>query len=68
MLVGILATVLSALFGIYGGYRGGILDEAFSLLSNVFLVIPGLPLVIVISGFVPPREPWRRGPSSWCSP
>ncbi|WP_159795314.1 ABC transporter permease [Puerhibacterium puerhi] len=53
LLVGVLATVLSAFFGIYGAYRGGIVDEAFSLLSNVFLVIPGLPLVIVISGFVP---------------
>lgn len=52
-LVGVLATVLSAFFGIYGAYRGKLLDEAFSLLTNVFLVIPGLPLVIVISGFVP---------------
>lgn len=53
LLVGILATVLSAFFGIYGAYLGGFADEVFSLLSNVFLVIPGLPLVIVISGFVP---------------
>jgi len=52
-LVGILATALSALFGILGAYLGGLVDEAFSLFSNVFLVIPGLPLVIVISGFVP---------------
>ena len=52
-LVGVLATVLSAFFGIYGAYIGGFTDEVFSLLSNVFLVIPGLPLVIVISGFVP---------------
>jgi len=52
-LVGILATVLSAFFGIYGAYLGGAADEVFSLLTNVFLVIPGLPLVIVISGFVP---------------
>jgi peptide/nickel transport system permease protein len=52
-IVGILATALSALVGIYGAYRGGLVDEGFSLLSNVFLVIPGLPLVIVISGFVP---------------
>lgn len=52
-LVGILATILSAFFGIYGAYLGGFADEVFSLLSNVFLVIPGLPLVIVISGFVP---------------
>ncbi len=53
LLVGVLATVLSAFFGIYGAYLGGAADEAFSLLTNVFLVIPGLPLVIVISGFVP---------------
>ncbi len=52
-IVGVLATALSAFFGIYGAYRGRFIDEAFSLLSNVFLVIPGLPLVIVISGFVP---------------
>ncbi|SDK91684.1 peptide/nickel transport system permease protein [Glycomyces sambucus] len=53
LLVGVLATVLSAFFGIYGAYRGKFLDDAFSLFTNVFLVIPGLPLVIVISGFVP---------------
>ncbi len=53
LLVGVMATVLSAFFGIYGAYLGGTFDEFFSLVSNVFLVIPGLPLVIVISGFVP---------------
>ncbi|WP_194201893.1 ABC transporter permease [Glycomyces albidus] len=53
LLVGLLATALSAFFGIYGAYKGRIVDEAFSLFTNVFLVIPGLPLVIVISGFVP---------------
>ncbi|GAA4725734.1 dipeptide/oligopeptide/nickel ABC transporter permease/ATP-binding protein [Phytohabitans rumicis] len=60
VLVGVMATLLSALFGIVGAYIGGLVDEAFSLLSNVMLVIPGLPLVIVISAFVPPE---RRG--SW---
>lgn len=53
LLVGVIATALSCFFGIYGAYRGGATDEGFSLLSNVMLVIPGLPLVIVISGFVP---------------
>lgn len=53
LLVGVMATALSAVFGVIGGYVGGIVDEAFSLFSNVMLVIPGLPLVIVISGFVP---------------
>ncbi|ROS21567.1 peptide/nickel transport system permease protein [Rathayibacter sp. PhB127] len=56
LLVGVLATVLSAFFGIFGAYVGGFTDEAFSLFSNVFLVIPGLPLVIVISGFVPQEQ------------
>ena len=53
VIVGLLATALSAFFGIYGAYRGRVVDEGFSLFTNVFLVIPGLPLVIVISGFVP---------------
>ncbi|MFD1829387.1 dipeptide/oligopeptide/nickel ABC transporter permease/ATP-binding protein [Streptomyces desertarenae] len=56
LLVGILATVLSAVFGVIGGYVGGAVDEGFSLLSNVMLVIPGLPLVIVIAGFVPVEQ------------
>jgi peptide/nickel transport system permease protein len=45
---GLLATVVSVVIGISGGYAGGIVDEALSLLSNVALVIPTLPLVIVI--------------------
>ncbi|WP_313662845.1 ABC transporter permease [Cellulosimicrobium cellulans] len=53
LIVGVIATALSAFFGIYGAYLGGFADETFSLLSNVFLVIPGLPLIVVISGFVP---------------
>ncbi|MFE1360811.1 dipeptide/oligopeptide/nickel ABC transporter permease/ATP-binding protein [Streptomyces harbinensis] len=54
--VGIGATVLSALFGVIGAYAGGAVDESFSLFSNVMLVIPGLPLVIVIAGFVPREQ------------
>jgi peptide/nickel transport system permease protein len=53
VLVGVMATVLSGVFGIVGAYAGGFVDEVFSLFSNVMLVIPGLPLVIVVAGFVP---------------
>lgn len=45
---GLLATLISIVVGISGGYAGGFLDEALSLVSNVVLVIPTLPLVIVI--------------------
>ncbi|MEU0535448.1 dipeptide/oligopeptide/nickel ABC transporter permease/ATP-binding protein [Amycolatopsis tolypomycina] len=63
LLVGVLATLLSAVFGVLGAYVGGVVDEGFSLFSNVMLVIPGLPLVIVIAGFVPPesRGAWTIG-------
>jgi len=54
--VGILATVLSAFFGVLGAYIGGAVDEGFALFTNVALVIPGLPLVIVIGNYVPQNQ------------
>jgi peptide/nickel transport system permease protein len=51
--VAIIATVLSGVFGILGGYLGGAVEEGFALFTNVVLVIPGLPLVIVIGNYVP---------------
>lgn len=50
--VGVLAIALSLLFGVVGAYVGGWVDEGFSLFSNIMLVIPGLPLIIVISSYV----------------
>ncbi|MDD0857847.1 ABC transporter permease [Arthrobacter alpinus] len=55
VLVGLMAIVASAFFGIVGAYIGGWVDEGFSLITNVMLVIPGLPLVIVISSYVPDK-------------
>ncbi|NAZ84265.1 ABC transporter permease subunit, partial [Kineococcus sp. R8] len=56
--VGVVALALSAFFGIVGAYAGGWVDEGFSLFTNVMLVIPGLPLVIVISSYVPNKSIW----------
>ncbi|ACQ78306.1 binding-protein-dependent transport systems inner membrane component [Beutenbergia cavernae DSM 12333] len=52
VIVGALTLVMSAFFGVVGAFAGGWTDEAFSLVTNVMLVIPGLPLVIVISSYV----------------
>jgi peptide/nickel transport system permease protein len=57
LIVGVLATVVSLLVGVLGAYLGGWLDEGFSLLSNVFLVIPGLPLVILITDYLETTGP-----------
>jgi peptide/nickel transport system permease protein len=55
---GLVATVISIVVGIGGGYTGGITDEVLSLLSNVVLVIPALPLIIVIASFVHASGVW----------
>ena len=49
---GLVATAISVLIGIGGGYAGGWVDEILALISNVALVIPTLPLVIVVAAFV----------------
>ncbi len=49
----IIATIISVAVGLAGGYLGGTSDELLSVLSNIFLVIPALPLVIVIAGYLP---------------
>ncbi|HEX9099792.1 MAG TPA: dipeptide/oligopeptide/nickel ABC transporter permease/ATP-binding protein [Candidatus Dormibacteraeota bacterium] len=53
LLAAAIATVLSVLIGVSAGYLGGAADEGLSLVANVFLAIPGLPLLIVIADYVP---------------
>src|SRR3712207_5601224 len=49
---GIVATILSVLIGVTAGYLGGATDEILSVLSNVFLVIPALPLIIIVTSTI----------------
>jgi peptide/nickel transport system permease protein len=53
LLTGVVATALSIIVGVSAGYFAGNGGEALSLLSNIFLVIPGLPLLIVLTSYVP---------------
>jgi peptide/nickel transport system permease protein len=46
------ATFISVAVGVGGGFAGGTTDDALSLVSNVVLVIPQLPLVILIAAYV----------------
>ncbi|MFJ8579835.1 ABC transporter permease [Micromonospora sp. NPDC093277] len=52
LIAGVLATILSIVIGVTSGYLGGMADEAGSALSNVFLVIPALPLIIIVTSIV----------------
>jgi peptide/nickel transport system permease protein len=61
LLAGVIATALSIVIGITAGYVGGLIDETLSLMANVFLVLPALPLLIAIGAFLGPDRagsPW----------
>jgi oligopeptide/dipeptide ABC transporter ATP-binding protein len=51
--VGILVVAIGALVGVSSGYFGGLTDDATSIVTNVFLVIPGLPLAIILAAYLP---------------
>ncbi len=51
--VGLAVVLVGALVGVTAGYAGGRVDAALSLLFNVFLVLPGLPLAIVLAAYLP---------------
>lgn len=53
LLVGVIATALSVIVGVAAAFFGGFWDELLSLVTNVFLVIPALPLLIVLLGYLP---------------
>ena len=55
---GLLATFLSVVIGLAAGYLRGIVHEVLLLLINVFLVLPGLPLIVVLAAYVPTRGPF----------
>ncbi len=51
--VGLAVVLLGALVGVTAGYFGDRVDALLSVFSNVFLVLPGLPLAIVIAAYLP---------------
>lgn len=58
LIAGLIATTLAVLVGLTAGYVGGVADEVLSVLSNIFLVLPALPLVIVLAGYLKGAGPF----------
>jgi peptide/nickel transport system permease protein len=56
---GAIATVLAVLFGVTAGYLGGKADAILSAMTNIFLVLPGLPLLIIVASYVKGRGGWE---------
>nr|ACL11839.1 putative ABC-type dipeptide/oligopeptide transport systems, permease components [Arthrobacter globiformis] len=52
--VGILATLVGVAVGLASAYFGGGVDDGLAIVTNTFLLIPGLPLLILLAAFLPP--------------
>jgi peptide/nickel transport system permease protein len=52
---GAIATILATTLGLVAAYMGGIVDEIVNLITNVFFVIPTIPLLIAVTAFVHKR-------------
>jgi peptide/nickel transport system permease protein len=50
-----IATLIAATIGMAAAYLGGFFDETLNLVTNIFLVLPGLPLLVVVSSYLPFR-------------
>lgn len=51
-LAGTVATVVGTLIGLYGGYKGGLIDDVLTVGTNLFLVIPSLIVLILLSASI----------------
>ena len=51
LVAGFFATVLSVLVGVSAAYLGGLADEILSMITNVFLIIPTFPLIIILATY-----------------
>src|ERR1700709_1313817 len=51
LVAGLFATLLSVLVGVSAAYLGGIADDVLSMITNIFLVIPTFPLVIIFATY-----------------
>jgi peptide/nickel transport system permease protein len=52
---GVIATILATTLGLFAAYVGGVVDDIISLVTNVFFVIPTIPLLIDVTAFLHKR-------------
>jgi len=54
---GLLITVVGTVLGILAGYKGGWVDEVINFFTNMVLVVPNLPLLLVLAAFIGQASP-----------
>lgn len=51
---GIVTTLIGMLIGMTAGYFGGRVDDLLTMLMNLFLVMPGIPLLVILAAYLRP--------------
>jgi len=66
---GLMIALIGTVLGIIAGYKGGVVDEVINFFTNLVLVIPNLPLLLVLAAFIgqasPPVIAVILGLTSW---
>jgi len=69
-LAGLISVIMGATLGMLAGYHRGIVEEMVMATSDVVLLIPGLPLMIILAAYLSPSM-WNIvlvvGLLWWCS-
>lgn len=59
VLAGLLATLVGILVGFVAGFKGGAVDSFLATTTDMFLVVPALPLLITLSAYVRNVSLWQ---------
>src|SRR5579862_961763 len=54
LVVSAIATLISMIIGVTAAYLGGVTDRTLTVVTDVFLIIPVLPLLILLSAYLSP--------------
>ena len=59
LIVAFLGTVVGVFVGLLSGFAGGLLDRVLMIVTDTFVVIPSLPILIMMTSLMkaaPPRS------------
>jgi peptide/nickel transport system permease protein len=54
LIVSVIATFMSMIVGVTAAYVGGMTDRVLTVVTDVFLILPVLPLLILLAAYLPP--------------
>lgn len=57
-ITGTLCTGIAVVIGVIGAYKGGVIDTTTSFITNIALVFPQIPFILLMSAVLQTREWW----------